>query len=183
MATGSLDANGIWIYGEDDSEPTFSGLLNKLGDSTSDAVGLVKNVSKGVISATSGGTNGYTYATLASNVTISSGGADLFNMTFNAVSGRLYKATFTSYIYTTANSGRYEVAFTDGSNVSLRYVADQTNTLWARTEKTASYIFTASGSTTIKLRAGYVDTPITFPGASPNANEASKFVIEDIGAA
>jgi hypothetical protein len=41
MATGSLDANGIWIYGEDDSEPTFSGLLNKLGDSTSDAVGTI----------------------------------------------------------------------------------------------------------------------------------------------
>lgn len=36
MATGSLDANGIWIYGEDDSETTFSGLLNKLGDSVSD---------------------------------------------------------------------------------------------------------------------------------------------------
>lgn len=41
MATGSLDANGIWIYGEDDSEATFSGLLNKLGDSTSDAVGTI----------------------------------------------------------------------------------------------------------------------------------------------
>lgn len=38
MATGSLDANGIWIYGEDDSEATFSALLNKLGDSTSDVV-------------------------------------------------------------------------------------------------------------------------------------------------
>jgi len=41
MATGALDANGIWIYGEDDSEPTFSGLLNKLGDSTSDAIGTI----------------------------------------------------------------------------------------------------------------------------------------------
>jgi hypothetical protein len=41
MATGSLDANGIWIYGEDDSETTFSGLLNKLGDSTSDKVGTM----------------------------------------------------------------------------------------------------------------------------------------------
>lgn len=38
MATGSLDANGIWIYGEDDSEATFSGLLNKLGTSTSNTV-------------------------------------------------------------------------------------------------------------------------------------------------
>lgn len=33
MATGALDANGVWIYGEDDSETTFSGLLNKLGNS------------------------------------------------------------------------------------------------------------------------------------------------------
>lgn len=38
MATGSLDANGVWIYGEDDSETTFSALLNKLGDSVSDAL-------------------------------------------------------------------------------------------------------------------------------------------------
>lgn len=29
MATGALDANGVWIYGEDDSEATFSSLLNK----------------------------------------------------------------------------------------------------------------------------------------------------------
>lgn len=42
MATGSLDANGIWIYGEDDSEATFSALLNKLGDSTSDVVAILK---------------------------------------------------------------------------------------------------------------------------------------------
>lgn len=42
MATGALDANGIWIYGEDDSEATFSALLNKLGDSTSDVVADIK---------------------------------------------------------------------------------------------------------------------------------------------
>jgi hypothetical protein len=38
MATGSLNAEGVWIYGEDDSEPTFSALLNKLGNSVSDAL-------------------------------------------------------------------------------------------------------------------------------------------------
>lgn len=42
MATGALDANGIWIYGEDDSEATFSALLNKLSDSTSDVVTTLK---------------------------------------------------------------------------------------------------------------------------------------------
>lgn len=35
MATGALDANGVWIYGEDDSETTFSALINKLGSSVS----------------------------------------------------------------------------------------------------------------------------------------------------
>lgn len=42
MATGALDANGIWQYGEDDSEPTFSGLLNKLAASTSTKVSSLK---------------------------------------------------------------------------------------------------------------------------------------------
>lgn len=40
MATGSLDTNGIWKYGEDDSEATFSALLNKLASSTSTRVGI-----------------------------------------------------------------------------------------------------------------------------------------------
>lgn len=38
MATGALDANGVWIYGEDDSELTFSALLNKGMESVSDVV-------------------------------------------------------------------------------------------------------------------------------------------------
>lgn len=45
MATGGLDANGIWLYGEDDSEPTASALLNKLGSSVSNKfAGLSKTV-------------------------------------------------------------------------------------------------------------------------------------------
>lgn len=35
MATGALNSNGVWLYGEDDSEATFSALLNKLGNSVS----------------------------------------------------------------------------------------------------------------------------------------------------
>jgi hypothetical protein len=42
MATGSLDANGIWQYGEDDSEATASALLNKLAASTSTQIGKRK---------------------------------------------------------------------------------------------------------------------------------------------
>jgi hypothetical protein len=42
MATGALDANGVWQYGEDDSEATFSALLNKLGSSVSTQIGARK---------------------------------------------------------------------------------------------------------------------------------------------
>lgn len=38
MATGYIDANGIWNYGEDDSDSTFSELLNRLATSTSAVV-------------------------------------------------------------------------------------------------------------------------------------------------
>lgn len=38
MATGYIDANGIWQYGEDDSEANFSSLLNVLAGSVSSVV-------------------------------------------------------------------------------------------------------------------------------------------------
>jgi hypothetical protein len=39
MPTGALDANGVWLYGEDDARDTFSALLNIGQDSVSDAIG------------------------------------------------------------------------------------------------------------------------------------------------
>ena len=64
MATGALDANGIWQYGEDDSEPTFSGLLNKLASSTSDTVTRLENFTgfTGTLPVARGGTNATTVA-------------------------------------------------------------------------------------------------------------------------
>lgn len=44
MATGALNNRGIWLYGEDDSEATFSALLNKLGSSVSNAPGRILQV-------------------------------------------------------------------------------------------------------------------------------------------
>lgn len=45
MATGAVDANGIWIYGEDDNESTYSALLNKLGNSVSTTVTRLETMS------------------------------------------------------------------------------------------------------------------------------------------
>jgi hypothetical protein len=40
MATGAPGTNGVWQYGEDDSEATFSALLNKAASTTDSAIGL-----------------------------------------------------------------------------------------------------------------------------------------------
>lgn len=62
MATGALDANGIWQYGEDDSETTFSGLLNKLASSTSDTVTRLEGFTgyTGTLPIANGGTGATT---------------------------------------------------------------------------------------------------------------------------
>lgn len=64
MATGALDANGIWQYGEDDSEPTFSGMLNKLASSTSSTVTRLENFTgmTGTLPVANGGTGATTVA-------------------------------------------------------------------------------------------------------------------------
>lgn len=40
MATGAPGTNGVWLYGEDDSEATFSTLLNKAGTTVNTQIGL-----------------------------------------------------------------------------------------------------------------------------------------------
>lgn len=39
MATGAPGSNGVWLYGEDDSETTFSALLNKAGTTVNTQIG------------------------------------------------------------------------------------------------------------------------------------------------
>lgn len=82
MATGALDANGIWQYGEDDSETTFSGLLNKLASSTSDTVtrlegftgftGTLPTSNLPTVPINKGGTNATTAAAAQDNLGVGS---------------------------------------------------------------------------------------------------------------
>jgi len=69
MATGALDANGIWQYGEDDSNTTFSALINRLGSSTSTQIGALNALKRGkvlqVVSATKTDTAATTSSTYA----------------------------------------------------------------------------------------------------------------------
>ena len=50
MATGAPGSNGVWLYGEDDSEATFSALLNKAGTTVNTQLG----VDRGRITAVEG---------------------------------------------------------------------------------------------------------------------------------
>jgi hypothetical protein len=185
MATGSLDANGIWIYGEDDSEPTFSGLLNKLGDSTSDAIALVKNDSKGTRPATSGGVNGLTYHRVTTpSISVAAGATtDIHNISFTGIAGRLYKATHICYVDSSVTNSRFTILFTNGSNTILRDSPSQTQGAWIRIGLTSSYMFTATGATTLKIRLNAVDSTTTVYGGGAGGVYQSTFVIEDIGAA
>lgn len=71
MATGALDANGVWIYGEDDSESTFSALLNKHASSISATMKgrIAQIVSNYTITSVSNSTTTYVSTGLSVSIT------------------------------------------------------------------------------------------------------------------
>jgi hypothetical protein len=74
MATGSPGANGVWQYGEDDSEPTFSQLLNKAASTTDTQIGLDRERITD-LEASAPGTAGRPFRNSAGSVTTSTAGA------------------------------------------------------------------------------------------------------------
>lgn len=127
MATGALDANGIWQYGEDDSEPTFSGLLNKLGDSVSDKFtgGLlpVSNGGTGATTAAAAKTNlGIPFAMAAGTATPS--GGDYVTVTYP--SGRFSDAPIITAISSGAGSiSKFGILFSNNTASSVTLQGQQ----------------------------------------------------------
>ncbi len=139
---------------------------------------------RGIVATTSGGTNNLSYFTATQDFAVNSTSlVDITGMsfTFTAVAGRLYRASFYYQVDTTSASQRYRLAFTDGSNNLLKIYDDQSNTIWNRSAGSPSHIFTASGTTTVKVRAQTVDAgTVIFAYVSPTRQT---FIIEDIGPA
>lgn len=79
MATGAVDANGVYLYGEDDSEATFSALLNKLGTSVG---GTLKGRILQVVS-------GYTATTVTNNTSTYVGTGLTLSITPKSASSKL----------------------------------------------------------------------------------------------
>lgn len=77
MATGAPGTNGVWQYGEDDSEATFSALLNKVASTTNTQIGVDRGrltTAEGKITSLEGtrpGTAGKAFAWSAGGVSTS----------------------------------------------------------------------------------------------------------------
>lgn len=145
MATGALDSNGIWQYGEDDSNTTFSALLNRLGSSTSTQVGLVKTSGRVL--------NTVTTTKLTEWSTTSTTYADVTGMS----------ATITPK--SSSNKVLVTMSFIQGisgASNSCTFKMRRNSTdigVTAQGHSTISYIATASGGGFVTLQ--YLDSPAT----------------------
>ena len=136
----------------------------------------------GIVAVTSGGTSGRGYRTGLAAQTVNAGiTADITNssMTFTGVAGRLYRYQCIAYGASTSASGLASLNVTDGSN-NVLYIgwANLTNSSGVGTF-VASYVFTATGSTTVKLRMNSV----TGNNTIFNASSLGAITLEDIGKA
>lgn len=134
----------------------------------------------GLLATTSGGTNSLSYKNGIGNFSTTAGTtADVTgcSITFTGISGRLYRYQASGQADSTSASGISEVLVTDGSNVvKQRSYVNATNTAGAGSF-IVTYIFTASGSTTLKLRL----KAITGTCGIFAADSQGGIVIEDIG--
>lgn len=113
------------------------------------------NLPQGLVPTTSGGTNGLGYVKGLTGQTVTAGTtADVTSssMTFNAVSGRLYRYSTVGYAASTSISGLATLAATDASNNIQSVVYCNITNTSSGGGVALSYIFTATGSTTVKLR-------------------------------
>jgi hypothetical protein len=113
------------------------------------------NMPWGLVTTTSGGTNNLGYVKGMASQTVTAGNtADVTNssMTFTGVAGRLYRYSTSAYTASTSTAGLATLAVTDASNnilwVAYSNITNSSGGGWIG----CSYIFTATGSTTVKLR-------------------------------
>lgn len=134
MATGAPGTNGVWQYGEDDSEATFSALLNKAASTTDTQLGLDRARLTTLEARKLSGL----VPVIPSSVVVT-GGSGSFNsttglITFTGVTGVNARGVFTS------NFTNYKVVF------NLRETTNNTTALWTRlslngTDTTSAYYY------------------------------------------
>jgi hypothetical protein len=102
------------------------------------------------------------------------------SITFTGIAGRKYKASFVS-LYTSATASiRVSYSVTDGSNTQQIPFIFVNNVAGTDQTATGSYTFTATGSTTRKLRISPSSNTVAITAGS---GFPTQFWIEDIGTA
>lgn len=137
----------------------------------------------GLVATTAGGTNSLAYKsiTTATVNTQVAGIVDVTDasMTFTGISGRLYCVSIFGFAASTSSAGVCAFYITNGSNTQLQYQYEEFSAN-GYGQVSMRYIFTQTGSGTIKMRMDSLVAQTTVFGAVP---AVGTMTIEDIGPA
>jgi hypothetical protein len=145
MATGSPGTNGVWQYGEDDSEATFSALLNKAALTTDTAIG----VDRGRLTTLEARKLASISPVIPSAVTVSTGSGS-FNSTTGVVTFTNANDINLNGIFTTAYSYyqiSYQIQASTGGGLALLSYFTNNGTNIASGYFGASFFYIFSGGT------------------------------------
>lgn len=126
MATGAPGTNGVWQYGEDDSEATFSALLNKAASTTDTQLGLDRTRLTALEARKLSGL----VPVIPSSVAVGSGSGS-FNSTTGLVTFTGASSISINGIFTSSYTN-YKVEF------NLRETTNNTTALWTRLRATGT---------------------------------------------
>jgi hypothetical protein len=141
------------------------------------------NLPWGIVSTTAGGTSGKGYYASTSNFSVNTTETDVTGatVTFNAVSNRLYRATFSAFYQQSDAVSRLILTVQDASNAYFSSTQQVMPNNSQYGNITFVYLFSGvSGSITRKVRALVTAGTATMYGSS---TASYSFSIEDIGPA
>jgi hypothetical protein len=142
---------------------------------------------RGIVAATAGGTSGRGFvARTSGDISLPTSNGDLGNLTitFNAVAGRLYKISFSSYVANTgAGSQTIIIQITTGANTAIQSNLQEVPA--AKQAPCTMFVIVSglTGSNTYKIRGRATTYSGALLAASVGNEGTATFVIEDIGAA
>jgi hypothetical protein len=178
MATGSFDANGIWLYGEDDSEATFSALLNKGMSSVSDTVTRLEDT-EGAVQIVSA-TKTDTFSTSATTTWVDITGVSV-TITPKSSSNRVFitgilqhgwSGVNPTYFRLVRNSTAIGTAANSGALFGYESAVTNSNSTFATTQISFNFLDTPSttSATTYKVQVFNVSSGTSWFGRRPADN-------------
>lgn len=178
MATGAYDANGIWQYGEDDSEATFSALLNKGMASVSSTVTRLEDTEGAVQVVSTTKTDTFSTSAVATWTDIT--GVSVTITPKSASNKVLVTGTFQharsegNIVYFRLLRGATVIGAAGNSGAFFAYepAVTNSNALYATTNISFNFLDTpaTTGATTYKIQVNQAITGTSYIGRRPADN-------------